>query len=102
DEAMQKEGGEAYVVAVWLTDDVDKTKEYLPIAQQSLQFRATALACFTGAKAGPKGWDINDDGPLTAGGAKGGKMAATSGYRSINETDAPAVRDALKKAKNEK
>jgi hypothetical protein len=102
DEALSKEGGDASVVAVWLTDDVDKTKEYLPIAQRSLQFQATALTCFTGGKTGPKGWNINDDAHLTAVVANGGKIAATFGYRSINETDVPGVRDALKKARKEK
>src|SRR5262249_2585511 len=37
DGAVQKEGDETSVVGVWLTDDPTKTKEYLPVAQQSLQ-----------------------------------------------------------------
>ena len=45
DEAVQKEVEGGYVVAVWLTDSPDKTKEYLPVAQQSLQFQSTALTC---------------------------------------------------------
>src|SRR5947209_3051959 len=35
DEAVRKESEEAFVVAVWLTDNAAKTKEYLPLAQQS-------------------------------------------------------------------
>ena len=90
------------VVAVWLTDDADKTKDYLPVAQQSLQFQATALACFTGGKAGPEGWGGNADAHATAVVAAGEKVAATFGYRSMNETDVPGVRDALKEARKEK
>jgi hypothetical protein len=97
DEAVQKEGGEAYVVAVWLTADADKSKEYLPLAQKSLQFQATALTCFTADKAGPEGWGVNADAHLTAVVVGDKKIAATFGYMSLNETDVPAVRDALKK-----
>src|SRR4029077_2960581 len=66
DEIVLKESQEAYVVAVWLTDDVDKTKAYLPRAQQSLKLQNTALTCFTGEKEGPKDWGINADAHLSA------------------------------------
>jgi hypothetical protein len=89
-------------VAVWLTDYPDKTKEYLPLAQQSLRFQKTALTCFTGEKAGPKDWNINSDAHVTAVVTTKGKVASTFGYRSINETDAPAVLDAYKKALKKK
>ena len=56
---------DAAVVGVWLTDDSAKSKEYLPVAQQSLQFQATTLTCFMGEKAGPKGWNINADARAT-------------------------------------
>jgi hypothetical protein len=95
DEAVQEQ--DALVVAVWLTDDADKTKEYLPRAQQSLQLQATTLTCFTGDKAGPKGWGVNADARLTVVVADKHKVAATFGYHSVNETDVPTVRDALKK-----
>ena len=98
DEAVRKEG-DTRIVAVWLTDDAEKTKKYLPVAQQSLQFERTALTCFTGGKDGPKGWGVNADAHLTAVVANKGKVAATFGFRSLNETDVPGVRDALKKAR---
>jgi hypothetical protein len=101
DEAAQKEEGAA-VVAVWLTAEQEKTKDYLPAAQQSLQLKATALTCFPGEPAGPKDWGVNPDAHATVVVAAGGKVAATFGYRSVNETDAPAVRDALKKAAQRK
>jgi hypothetical protein len=90
---------DAFLVAVWLTDDPAKTKEYLPLAQQSLQFQSAALTCFTGEKAGPKGWNLNADAHATVVVASRRKVAATFGYRSVNETDVPAVRDALKEAR---
>jgi hypothetical protein len=102
DDAVQKEGEDSYVVAVWLTDDVTKTKDYLPVAQQSLQFQGTALTCFTGEGAGPKGWGINADAHLTAVVASGGKVAKAWGYQSVNETDVPAVREVLRKAQKGK
>jgi hypothetical protein len=98
DEAVRKESKDASVVAVWLTDSPSKTKEYLPLAQQSLQLQTTALTCFSGKKAGPGGWGINADAHLTVAVATKQKVTATFGYRSVNETDVPGVRDALKKA----
>jgi hypothetical protein len=100
DEAVPKVDEDAAVVAVWLTDDPAKTKEYLPRAQQSLEFQATALTCFTGAE--PKGWGINADAHATAVVAGRGKVAAVFGYGSVNETAVPAVRDALAKARTGK
>ena len=98
DETLLKESQEAYIVAVWLSDDVDKTKGYLPRVQQSLNFQNTALTCFTGEKAGPKDWGINPDAHFTAIVTCKGCVAKKFGYRSINETDAPAVQEALKNA----
>ncbi len=102
DGAVQKDFPDAYVVAVWLTDDAAKTKELLPRVQRSVGYGATALTCFTGGAEGPKGWNVNGDAHLTAVLANKGKVAATFGYRSVNETDVPAVRDALRKARGEK
>src|SRR5215469_13722355 len=56
-------GDDGVVVAVWLTDDADKSKAYLPkIAQY---FRGVVLTVF-GGTAGPKDWAINPDEHLTA------------------------------------
>jgi hypothetical protein len=96
DEEGRKLGEDPYIVAVWLASDVEKTKEYLPRAQQSLRFERTALTCFTGDRAGPKDWNINADAGLTAVIARKGKVTTLFGYRSINETDAPKVLAALK------
>jgi len=99
DAAVKKDFADTYVVAVWLTDDVVKAKELLPRVQQSVGYEATALTCYTGGAEGPKGWNVNADAHLTAVLANKGKVAATFGYRSVNETDVPAVRDALKEAR---
>jgi hypothetical protein len=97
DEAVRKEGQDAAVIAVWLTDNPDKAKEYLPVAQESLQFQAKVLAVFPGDKAGPEGWGIGDA-HLTVVVVNKGRKAATFDYRSVNETDVPGVHEALKKA----
>jgi hypothetical protein len=102
DKAVKKDFPDAYVVAVCLTEDTDATKKKLPDYQQSVGYEATALTCFTGDKAGPKDWGINGDAFLTAVVAAKGKVTATFGYQSVNETDMPKVRDALKKAAEEK
>lgn len=86
-------------VAVWLTDDVQKSKDYLPLAQQSLSFGHTALTVFPGAKQGPEGWGLDSEAHLTTVIVRDGKAIASYGYRSTNETDVPAVVEALKKKK---
>jgi hypothetical protein len=98
DETVAKDEG-VYVVAVWLTDDTDKTKNYLPKAQQSLQFNNTALTYFPGDKEGPKDWNINGDAHLTAVVAHNGKVVALFGYQSLNGTNVPAVAEAYRKAR---
>ncbi|HEX3313959.1 MAG TPA: hypothetical protein VHR72_03655 [Gemmataceae bacterium] len=90
---------DAHIVAVWLTDDVDKAKAYLPRAQQSLQLSQTTFAVFPGDQSGPAGWGINLDAHVTAVVTQDRKVIASFGYRSLNETDVPAV---LKKLKADK
>lgn len=98
DGTVAKDFEGAYIVAVWLTSDPEKTKALLLRVQQSVQYESTALTLFPGAKEGPKGWGVNADAHLTAVVAIKGKVAATFGYRSINETDVPKIKEALKKA----
>jgi hypothetical protein len=98
DAEVKMESENAYIVAVWLTDDVDKAKERLPAVQQSVQYEHTALTIFTGGKDGPKDWNANSDAHLTVVLANKGKVAATFGYQSVNETDVKAVRAAFKKS----
>ena len=102
DKLVKKDFADTYVVAVWLTEDAEKTKEYLPKVQQSVQYEATALTYFAGDKTGPKDWNVNIDAHLTAVVANKQKVAAKFGFNSINETDVPGVSDALKKARDAK
>jgi hypothetical protein len=98
DTALAKTSDDAYLVAVWLTEDVEKTKAYLPKAQQSLMFSRAALTCYTGDKSGPEKWMIDSGAHLTAVVTVDGKVVKSFAYRSLNETDVPAVREALEKA----
>jgi hypothetical protein len=97
DEELTRSKSEARVFAVWLTDDVEKSKEYLPRAQQSIKLEQSALAVYPGEVGGPEGWSINDSVHLTAVVAHGGKVTASFGYRSVNETDVPAVLEKIEK-----
>jgi hypothetical protein len=98
DGEVRKESEDAYLVAVWLTENVDKAKERLPAVQQSVQYENTALTIHTGGKEGPKGWNPNPDAHLTVVLANQGKVVATFGYQSVNETDVKSVRAAFKKS----
>jgi hypothetical protein len=102
DTAVKKDYPDVYVVAVWLTDDKDKTKEFLPRVQQSVQYEATALTYFPGERAGPPGWNVNADAHLTVVLANKQKVAEAGGYRSVNETDVKGVLDSLKKVADKK
>ena len=65
DQDLAKNRADVHIVAVWLTDDVVKAKEYLPKAQGSLNLSQTTFTVFPGDKSGPKGWGINADAHLT-------------------------------------
>lgn len=97
DGKMKDVSDKASGVAVWLTADADKSKEYLPKAQMSLNFANTSLAVF-GNKSGPNGWGINPDAHLTVVVANKGKVVKSFAYTSVNETDIRAVLAELKKA----
>ena len=88
---------DSYIVGVWLTDDVGKTKNYLPQAQQSLNFSNTALTLSDGLS-GPTGWGVNSSADLTVVVANKGKVVAHFGFVSVNETLARQVIEPLKKA----
>jgi hypothetical protein len=99
DTKVGKELDDVYLVVTWLTEDEDKTKDYLP--KIATYFTSSALTVFKG-KAGPKGWDVNNDAHLTVVVAHKGKVTARFGYNSVNDTDAAAVLKELKKVAKEK
>ncbi len=96
---LAKDRTEVKIIAVWLTDDVMKSRDYLPKAQESLKLSQTTWSVHPGDKGGPAGWGINVDAHLTAIVVQDNKVTASFGYRSINETDVPAVIKELKPAK---
>jgi hypothetical protein len=96
DQALAKDRNEVRIIAVWLTDDVAKAKDYLPKAQESLKLSQTTFAVYDGDKNGPGGWGINPDAHCTALVVQDQKVSASFGFRSLNETDAPAVLKTLK------
>ncbi len=97
--AMQKD---IAVIAVWLTDDADKTREYLPKAQQSLQFTATALTYDPDNKDGPNAWGLHERAFVTTIVSDGKKVRARFGHQSLNETNVPEVEAAVKNALEKK
>jgi hypothetical protein len=102
DGAVNNIGNDAHIVAVWLTSDQDKTKNYLPKAQMSIQLEATTLAQFPGAKSGPDGWAINDRAFVTTVVAHKEKVTANFAYVSVNETEVRKVARAVKEAIDKK
>jgi hypothetical protein len=92
---LGKSQKDALVVAIWLTDEPDAVKEYLPkIAQY---YENTALALYEGEKAGPQDWNINDRADATVVATRGGTVLRSLGYVSVNETLAKEVADLFKK-----
>jgi hypothetical protein len=87
---------DAETVAVWVGGDAAKNKEYLPKAQQSLNFGKTALTV-SGVEE-PKGWAINADAHATAVIVVKGKVVKSFPFVSINETDVKPVLAELVKA----
>jgi hypothetical protein len=97
DQEVDKLGGDIKLVAVWLTDEKEKTKEFLPKAQQSLKLDATTLALYPELTTGPEHWGINSDADLTVVVTSGEKVTARFGFVAPNERVAREVLAALKK-----
>jgi hypothetical protein len=98
DAAVRGESAQAVVVAAWLTDEKEETKTYLPRAQQLLKLEVTPLTVFLGDKAGPNEWDVNPSARVTVVVAKNRTVTARFGFASLNETNVPPVREAVRKA----
>lgn len=96
DKALVELGKDTHVVAVWLTDDAEKTREYLPKVQQSIKLEATTLALYAEDKLGPNAWAINDRAFVTTIVTDGAKVKARFAEQSLNETNVPEVTAALK------
>jgi hypothetical protein len=96
DETVKKERDDARLVAVWVGEDAEKSKEYLQRAEATLKMMEQTTFAYVG-KDGPKDWNINADAHVTAVVAEGGKVSASLGFTSVNETDAKDVAGKLKK-----
>jgi hypothetical protein len=97
DDAVSDSKDRATVVAVWISRDVDKTKNYLPVAQQSLKFERTSLFVAAEPVVSPPGWEINADAALTAVLVKDGKVSSVFAFDSVNDGDVRKVAAAWKK-----
>ena len=95
DDKLKAERTDVDIVAVWLTDDVNKSKDYLPKAFGSLKTERTAWSVFAGVKTGPENLGINPDADITVVVSDGAKAKFSKGYLSINETEVPKVFEAL-------
>lgn len=96
DEKANKESDDVRLFAVWLTDDKEKTKAYLPLANQSLKLERTALLLHPDLNSGPEHWGINADADLTVVVTANKKVVARFGFVSPNEK---VVEDVLKSLK---
>ena len=96
DKALVELGKDSHVVAIWLTDEVDKTREYLPRVQQSIKLEATTFAFYAEGKDGPNAWALNDRAFVTTIVTDGAKVKARFGEQSLNETNVPEVVASLK------
>jgi hypothetical protein len=99
DQELNKDRKEVAIFAVWLTDDVEKTKEYLPKADESMKLAQTTLAAYRGDKNGPPAWSIQPGAHLTVVVAAEGRVVASFGYRSVNETNVPEVLEKINSKK---
>ena len=100
DQKIRATAEDSELVVVWLTEDVQAAKDYLPKAQMSLRLTDTALTVFDGPLAGPNDWAIHDEADLTAVVVNNGKVFACFGFVSVNETVVDDVLAELKKSAN--
>jgi hypothetical protein len=97
-----KAGADCEIVVVWLTNDVQKGKEYLPKAHESMKLMRTTFAVYNGAPAGPDDWRLHGNANVTVFAAKDGKIVGAMGFKSVNEKDVAAVETKLKLKGEEK
>lgn len=92
---------EAKIVAVWLSDDIEEAREYLPRVQRSIKLKDTFWTVNDGAASGPKTWKIDLDAESTIVVANGGNVISAKGYDSENETLVDSLLAELKQSLTE-
>lgn len=89
---------DAKIVVVWLSDDIEAAREYLPRAQSSIKLQDTFWTVYNGAATGPKSWDVDLDTDATIVITNGGKVIATKRYDPENKMLADSVLAKLKQS----
>jgi hypothetical protein len=100
DEAIQgdrqKDEPRGQIYLVWVTKDVEKAKEYLPRAQQSIKLQASTWNILRGEVYDAQDWALSGDSALNIIIAKKNKVAWGKAYASVNDGLARTVRQAWK------
>ncbi len=79
------------IVAVWMSDDLPKAKEYMPVAERALKLDHTTFTVYEKDPQGPGDWAIHPDADVTIVATRGGKVLQSFGFVSANETLAKNV-----------
>jgi hypothetical protein len=93
DSKLAETNEKAHGYAIWIAPPDDQKRRLTPISE-SAKFAKTDIGWI--AKATPEGWGLNDDAHLTVVVAKKAKVAKVFAWKSVNETDAKAVLEAIK------
>lgn len=89
----------ARAIAVWVTADADKTKEFLPKVQGSVKYERTALGYYAGEAGKLEGWGLNPSAHLTVVVARKGKVVKSFAFENVGDGDVKTVEEALKEKK---
>ena len=95
DESITAAASDARIIAVWVTSDAPASRDYLPQAQQSLQFSHTSLTVYEAGSSGPPEWGINTDVDVTIVATRGTKVLKSFALTSPNDTVADEIRAVL-------
>lgn len=99
DDAMvevRKTNAKARIEIVWISKDLDKAKEYLPKAAQSLKLQTSSWNCFPGDIYDAAGWQLSGDGALNLVIIKDGKVSWGRAYAAAREEIVKSTMNAFK------
>lgn len=99
DSDVVKTAEDGQIIAIWLTEDVAKSKEYLPVCQQSIKLQNTSYGVYEKDPQGPIEWGLNTDAEVTVVVTRDGKVVKSFPYESVNATVAKEILAALKPTK---